>query len=550
VATLLLTWFGYRATSEWQRSTKMVLEQRTDEVATLMITALSRDMRGVQGQLLPQLDPVGPDAEPFELGDDIANIFARFPYPESFFSWTAAQAGPGTVYVFNRADRQPQWHHGSADAIQFPTTILKDPPEMAGVLNILRKEATLRARFVLFETTIGNGTYQVVARPVYGGPSNTSLVSIVGFTVSIDWAREHYFSELTNQLSRIVDGNNSMVLQILDENGRTVASSRAIPSSPQVLPIAVREESFPVLFFDPVLRATASDAILPVRYWKARVQAVEDQSVTAAASGSSRTFMLISFAAVAAVIGLLLTVRAARAAALLATMKSEFVSTVTHELKTPLAGIRLVSETLARGRFESAETVSEYAGLLLGDVTRLTRTVDNLLTFSRIEDVKRFYSFESLDPGTLLEDALDRFHPQLKELNFDVVIDIPVPLPMVYADRTAILQVLDNLLDNAIRYSNGNRHLGVSASSDAKRVSMKIEDKGHGIPSEEITRVFEKFFRGRDATAAGSGLGLAIADRVIRDHHGEIRLFSTPGVGTVAEIVLPVGSATQNRNKN
>src|SRR5262249_60363038 len=136
--------------------------------------------------------------------------------------------------------------------------------------------------------------------------------------------------------------------------------------------------------------------------------------------GARRTFLLMSVDAGAAVIALLLTVRVARSAAVLATMKSEFVSAVTHELKTPLSSIRLVSETLARGRFRSPEKVAEYASLLLNEVSRLTRTVDNLLTVSRVQDVEHFYNFEPVDPGTLLEDALNSFQSHLKEQGFEV----------------------------------------------------------------------------------------------------------------------------------
>ena len=537
-ATILLMWFGYRATSEWQRSTRLLVEQRTLEVSTLMNTALSRDMRGVQSQILPQLDPLAPHADPHELGDEIGKVFARFPYPESFFSWTAEQGGKGTFYVFNRADRQPAWQIQAAQTD--PVTILKDPKELEGFTGSLRKQAKLRPRLILFETPIGSDTYQVIARPVYGGPAHETLYSVIGFTVNIGWVRDHYFSELTNQVSRIVDGNNSMALQILDERGQLIASSRAIPDGKANALASVREQQFPLFFFDPVLRAIAPDQMLPVRQWTARAQAVDDQSSTAAASGSRRTFLVISLAGFAAVVALILTVRAARAAALLATMKSEFVSTVTHELKTPLSSIRLVSETLARRRFESVDKISEYAGLLLNDVTRLTRTVNNLLTFSRIEDVNRFYAFEPVDPGTLLEEALESFHSQLKEQNFDVAVDIPAPLPTVRVDRTAILQVLENLMDNAIRYSNGTRSLNVSASGSATEVRMKIADKGQGIPANELPRVFDKFFRGRDSSSSGSGLGLAIVQRIVKDHHGEVHLDSVVGSGTVAEVILPV----------
>ena len=139
----------------------------------------------------------------------------------------------------------------------------------------LRKQAQLRTRLILFETAIGGDTYQVIARPVYGGPSHETVYSVIGFTVNIGWVREHYFSELTNQLSRIVDGNNSMALQILDEKGQLIASSRSVPDAANSL-ASVREQPFPLFFFDPVLRAIAPGEMLPLRQWTARAQAVDD----------------------------------------------------------------------------------------------------------------------------------------------------------------------------------------------------------------------------------------------------------------------------------
>jgi len=540
VTTILLMWSGYRATSEWQRSTRLVVDRRTVEVLYLMVTALSRDMRAVQNQVLAQLNPSTNDAETYELSDEVAKAFARFPYPDSFFSWTGSVDGKGALYVFNRADRPPLWHTGGGvQSTEFPTTLLKDPAELAHMTRLLRKQAALRGRFILFETNIGEEAYQVVARPVYAAGSRTDLRGIVGFTVNLSWVRAHYFSELAAQMTRVLTGRGSMVLEVFDEKGAIVTSNRdalGVPTDHQSL----RERKFPLAFFDPVLRATAPSEALPVRYWTARAQAAPDESILAAASGARRTFLLISFAAAAAVIALLFTGRAARSAANLATMKSEFVSAVTHELKTPLSSIRLVSETLARGRFRSPEKVGEYASLLLNEVSRLTRTVDNLLTVSRVQDIEHFYTFESVDPGTLLEDALHSFQSHLKEEGFEVNVDIPAPLPSVYADRSAILQVLENILDNAIRYSNGTRQLSISASASDTQVSLKIADKGRGISPEDAPHVFEKFYRGHDVASGGSGLGLSIAQRVLKDHHGEIRLQSTPGEGTVAEIVLPL----------
>ena len=540
VATILLMWFGYRATSEWQRSTRLVVDRRTVEVLSLMVTALSRDMRAVQSQVLPQLNPSSSDAEVYELSDEIGKAFARFPYPDSFFSWNGGLGDKGTLYVFNRADRPPAWHKGNPEVSSFPATLLKNPPELSAMMNLLQKQESFRARYILFETDIGGQPYQIIARPVYVPASRTALRGIVGFTVNLNWVRAHYFSELTGQLSRVVVGRSSMVLEVVDENARVITSNRetlGVEDDPD----AVRERKFPLMFFDPVLRASAPPEALPLRYWTARAQAAPDESLLAAASGARRTFLLISFAAAAAVIALLLTVRAARSAAILATMKSDFVSAVTHELKTPLSSIRLVSETLSRGRFRSPEKVSEYASLLLNESSRLTRTVDNLLTVSRVQDIEHFYTFESVDPGTLLEDALNSFQSHLTEQGFDVNVDIPAPLPAVYVDRTAIMQVLENVLDNAIRYSNGVRRLAISASASVAQVSLRIADKGRGISPQDAPHVFERFYRGHDVSSGGSGLGLSIAQRIVKDHHGDVRLESVQGEGTIVEIVLPLG---------
>jgi len=539
IATILLTWFGYRATSEWQRSTRLVADRRTVEALYLLVTAVTRDMRGVQTEVLPQLDILGSHYEPYELGDEVANAFSRFPYPESFFSWRTEANGSQTLYVFNRTDRQPPWYREDTRITEFPTSVVKNPAALMPMAKAVEQQAALHTRFIVFEMEVNGDPYQIVARPMYLAPSEPVLQGFVGFTVNMNWIRQHYFTELMAELSRVIDARNSVTLEIFDETGNLVTSSRphtvlADTGAP------VRERKFPLLFFDPVLRAAASGGTVPVRYWSAHSQALEDESMLAAASGSRRAFILISFAAAAAVVALVLTVRATRSAAELATMKSEFVSAVTHELKTPISSIRLASETLARGRFRSAETVSEYATILLNEVGSLGRSVDNLLTLSRIQDIECFYTFESLDPGPLLEDALNDFQPRLKQLGFEVNVDIPAPLPSVSADRAAILQVMENLLDNAIRYSNGKKRLAISASATRAAVSLRIADWGQGIPSDEVPHVFEKFFRGRNVSSGGSGLGLAIVQRVMKDHRGEIRLHNNNGSGTIAEILLPI----------
>ncbi|MGA2715783.1 MAG: HAMP domain-containing sensor histidine kinase [Bryobacteraceae bacterium] len=535
-APLLLAWLGSRATHEWQLSTRMLVEKRTSDVATLMIMALNQDMRGAQVQVLPELESLA--VRGTSLTDEVTRAFARFPYPESFFSWTADKGNPGDLIVFNRTERPPLWRETSVGTIIFPTTILKNPAEFAPIVSLLRERATMPAQVALLEIQVGVETYQVIARPRYGGESETTLQGMVGFTVNTGWARAHYFPELTAQLAHLLAGQSNVALSIIDDKGAIAATNRPVGLRQPSLQLPVRDRRFPLLFFDPILSAGGPEGDIPVRYWTARAEASEDDSMSTAESGARRTFILIWLTAAAAGIALLLAVRAARAAAVLATMKSEFVSAVTHELKTPLSSIRLVCETLIRGRYRSQEAIAEYANVLLSEALRLTRTVDNLLSITRVQDAGGFYMFESVDLIEVVEEVLGRFQVQLKERGFELRVDIPASLPRVHADRAAILLVLDNLLDNAIRYSKGGRRLRLSASTSGDRVSLRIADNGPGIPTDELPLVFDKFYRGRDAASTGSGLGLAIAQRVLQDHGGDLRLHSVDGRGTTAEVFL------------
>src|SRR5262249_8049684 len=166
-ATILLMWFGYRAISEWQRSTREVVNRRTVEVLYLAVTALIRDMRSVQSQVLFQLNPATNDAEMYELSDEIAKAFARFPYPDSFFSWTGNAQGKGELHVFNRADRPPDWHKAGIPTTDFPMTLLKNPEEFSNTIHQLREQASLRTRFIVFETELDGEPYHVVERAAY-----------------------------------------------------------------------------------------------------------------------------------------------------------------------------------------------------------------------------------------------------------------------------------------------------------------------------------------------------------------------------------------------
>jgi two-component system phosphate regulon sensor histidine kinase PhoR len=242
-------------------------------------------------------------------------------------------------------------------------------------------------------------------------------------------------------------------------------------------------------------------------------------------------------------LALVLTVRADRASAALASMKSDFVAAVTHELKTPVASIRLVGDTLANGRYTSPTTVREYAGLLSVEASRLGNSIDNLLTYARYSSSPATSSTELADvePADLVEDALQGLRPVLANQEFDLVIDVPSDLPQVCVDRPAMIQALDNIVDNAIKYSTTEKHLAVKGRATGRTVTLTVLDRGTGIASKDLSRVFERFYRGRNATVSGSGLGLPIAKRIVESHGGRIEVRSAVGSGTEVDVTLPIG---------
>lgn len=536
-SVLVLAWFGFRATREWRRSSLMLVESRAEETADVLVRTLARDMRGVDDSILRAMhwDELPLDS-PHEIIDRVASAFARYPYPELFFGWDGGQPGAGVVF-FTRADRQPGWLPADASPASYPVRIVHDPAPDADLIDRFAAVARQGRRFAAFETRLGGRPYQVVARLLYSDVRRTRLERVFGFTVDLEWVRAAYFPELTEEVARLTGASTGLRVAILDQHGAAVAGIAAAKGAAPVVSRPLRP-----LFFDPELVMLNAASDLPAHVWTVQVDAANDPTVAVAVQGADWTLGVTTVAAVGLTLGLLLAARALRASGALDRLRVDFVSSVTHELKTPLATISSAAETLARGRITDQTSVSEYAQLLDREAQRLTRLVDNLLAYARITDVSEIYAFEPLALHELVDDALRRFQWQLAYQQFEVRIEIPPDLADVYGDRTALLLALDNLIDNALRYSTERRSLRVTAWHDAAVVHAAVHDRGVGIPAEDIERVQRRFVRGRQARSSGSGLGLAIASRVIRDHRGRLTITSRIGEGTTVEVTLPRGA--------
>jgi two-component system phosphate regulon sensor histidine kinase PhoR len=224
-------------------------------------------------------------------------------------------------------------------------------------------------------------------------------------------------------------------------------------------------------------------------------------------------------------------------------MRSDFVSSVTHDLKMPLANIRVLADTLAL-RPVAAEKIQYYARFLKQESMRLTRLIDNLLAYARVTDVAEVYRFEPVAIPRLVETVLQSFQQPLGEKKkLAIEVDIPGDVPPVRADHAGMMLALDNLVDNAIRYSGDNVEIRISARREGARVVLEVRDRGVGIPADELTTVRKKFVRGRLAQSPGTGLGLTIVNRIVADHGGSFELESNQGTGTTARVSLSVAEA-------
>lgn len=542
LVTVLLVYLGYQATAESQQRARQLLERRAAEQFALLWVGLNQDMRGVQDTVLMPVTTRQLVAEPpYDLAELSARGFARFPYPESFFAWKGSDQGDGFTYVFNRSYRPPPWQREPVIG-PYPVEVVRDPSAVRDLVALARLQSRDGRLLTAFHTRIAGIPYQVVARFFYHGDTPNSpddesrLLGLIGFTLNLDWVRHSYFHELTVQISRIGGDPADVSLSVLDHTGALVTETR-----PAWQDIPALRRSFPLWFADRGLLRTAAPE--QVQYWTVSAAAAKDSELVTAGLGATGTLMLLSFFGVAGAVGVLMTARGARVASELAVMKADFVSSVTHELKTPLAVIQLVADTLSKGRYDSPDKVRHYAKLLSHESRNFTRLIENLLAYARLSDSENAYAFAPTHVGDLIEEALQKFQMLLAERQFAVSVLLPDELSPVQADRSAVLQVLDNLIDNSIKYSDASRSLEINVRADRERVTISVADTGVGIPKDELKRVCEKFFRGRGVKVGGSGLGLAIARHIVDAHDGTLRIQSAPGQGTRVDVSLPAAVA-------
>ena len=226
----------------------------------------------------------------------------------------------------------------------------------------------------------------------------------------------------------------------------------------------------------------------------------------------------------------------------LAHLQSRFVADVSHELKTPLALIRLLSETLAEGRVRNPDRIQSYHETITREAERLSALLDNILDLGRIESGRKEYTLADCDMSAVAHQAWALYEPQFASDGFEAHLELAPNLPTIRADAAAMQQVLVNLLQNAYRYGGTGKYVRLAVTRTGHALIIIVEDHGIGMNRHQLDRLGESFFRAEDTRVRqtrGTGLGLAIVNHIITAHRGKLEVQSRPGQGSTFTVWLP-----------
>ena len=325
---------------------------------------------------------------------------------------------------------------------------------------------------------------------------------------------------------------NVICLALLDDNAKPVVISRA---------------NFQATWKRPFVATEIGEA-LP--HWEIAAYLVNPAQLTQAAHTARLTLgLLIAMLVLAIGTGSWLIVTSLNSELKLARQKTDFVSNVSHELKTPLTSIRMFSELLADGRVPDAAKQKNYLDIITAEAARLTRLINNVLDFARMESGEKKYQFQPCHLVEVVRSTAETFRPHLEANGFKFDCESPATEIAVRGDADALAQVLVNLLSNAEKYFNGRKEIGLQLAlkqSPLPYAEIRVLDRGSGVPRGSEEKVFEKFYRAHDSLSSGiqgSGLGLTIARQIARAHGGDVVCEPREGGGSCFSLRIPLSGA-------
>lgn len=297
----------------------------------------------------------------------------------------------------------------------------------------------------------------------------------------------------------------------------------------------------------------------PFDFWQIAITLNDEEAGLQLDAGAIWRAWLTVALLVSILIGVFVFVRKARRESRLSMLKSDFVSSVSHELRTPLTSISMMAELLemqlagkpATGVSKQSGKSRQYLKIIRRECNRLSRLIQNVLDFSRMEKGLNEYRCEAHELGKVLHRAIETSLPYIQGQGFELTTDIPAELPLVLVDSDAISQLLLNLFSNAVKYSDDSKEILIRARSLGKEVAIDVVDKGIGLAASEIPKIFGEFYRVDQRLNArnqgGLGLGLTLVRDIVTAHKGEIKVESVPDEGSTFTILLPIYSGRNGR---
>jgi len=327
----------------------------------------------------------------------------------------------------------------------------------------------------------------------------------------------------------------------------TVASQKLQEDFSATADVSVLDQSRRPVFGPPVQKGRLSVAVPfpePFKFWSVCVTERDPELARKTARNLTVVYTTLNVLIVCVIVaGVYLTMKDMSRELEVTKMKSDFVSNVSHELKTPLALIRMFSETLLMGRVKDDARRQEYYDVITRESERLTALINNVLDFSKIDAGRRTYEMAPASVEEVIRNTLGAYRYDLAKEEFEVQVEVEPDLPPVVMDDDAVSQALLNLLNNAVKYSGERKRIAVRAWREGDYIHISVTDSGIGISKEDQKKIFDMFFRAADDSVRavrGTGLGLAITKHTAEAHGGTVTVESTLGQGSTFTIVLPI----------
>jgi len=526
IPVAILLYFQFRSISALSRSSAVILRQLSQETAGGVAQSLQDALKAPYINVMLRVSQA--QTEPLDLGLIGPTLEAGLenePFVQRFYVWSDQ-----TVEHRDEVLAYDRDSHGF-------TTNVPEGPEMVRRFHEL---APQKHAISIFETVINGRRTIFQGQLRFRFPARDKLTSFVALRVDAEGIRRDFLPAFMTARLKTVEGPSDLPrlgVTVLDGSGRVL-----FPAGGTAPTRFVDERVFPLLFFEPDLQPL----IAPERYkpeiWRLRTSYANESIPDIIAARERPQHALMWTIAALMALGVFFVARAAAREVRVAEMKSNFVSSVSHDLKTPLALIQLFAETLELGRLKSSERAHEYYRIINSEARKLTRLINNLLDFSKIEAGLRSYKREPVNLTDVTRHVLQSLDSQFRHNQYEVTSQLTADVP-VLIDKEAAEQAIENLLSNAMKYSPEHREILVGVDRQDGYGVVRVTDRGIGIPPRQQRKIFRKFYRVQSDAGSGpqgTGLGLAIVDHVMRNHGGFVRVDSEPGRGSTFTLHFPL----------